>query len=315
MLEKTKICIVGLGYVGLPLAVSLSKHYSIVGYDKNFTRIKELKAGIDVTKELSKKTILNSKINFTNKISKIESFNTFIITVPTPVDNKNRPDLKNLKDASKIVGNLLKKENLVIFESTVFPGCTDDILIPILEKQSGLKINKDFHVGYSPERINPGKSKYKLANQVKIVSGSNEKAKNKTFTIYNKIIEKKIHKTGSIKVAEAAKIIENTQRDINIAFINELTILFHKLKINTHEVLAASKTKWNFLNFSPGLVGGHCIGVDPYYLKYKAMKLGLKPKIISSGREVNDFIPKFIFNETRKLMDKSKNKKILFFYI
>lgn len=312
MSEKTKICIIGLGYVGLPLAVSLSKHYSIIGYDKNYTRIKELRAGIDVTKEMSKKTILNSKINFTNKTSKIENFNTFIITVPTPVDNKNRPDLNNLKDASKIVGNLLKKENLIIFESTVFPGCTDDILIPILEKQSGLKINKDFYVGYSPERINPGKSKYKLVNQVKIVSGSNEKAKNKTFTIYNKIIKKKIHKTGSIKVAEAAKIIENTQRDINIAFINELAILFHKLKINTHEVLAASKTKWNFLNFSPGLVGGHCIGVDPYYLKYKAMKLGLKPKIISSGREVNDYIPKFIFNETKKLMDKDKNKKILF---
>ena len=236
--------------------------------------------------------------------------------MPTPVNSKNLPDLTSLITASKLVAKNLKKKDTVVYESTVYPGCTEEVLIPILEKNSGMKLNKDFHVGYSRERIDPGSSKYKLTNQNKIISGSNAIALRLIENIYKKIIRKKIFKAKSIKVAEAAKIIENTQRDINIAFINEISMLFHKLGINTNEVLKAANTKWNFLNFRPGLVGGHCIGVDPYYLKYKANKVGYKPKIISSGRKLNDEVPKYIFNQIEKnLKDKKKqirNMRVLF---
>ena len=312
MLKKSKICVIGLGYVGLPLAISLAKYYSVIGFDKSYTRISELKKGNDITKEISRKKIRDSQILLTNNLSRIRNCRIFIITVPTPVDKKNVPDLRNLKNATKAVGNIIDKKSLVIFESTVFPGCTNEILVPILKKQSGLKLNKDFYVAYSPERINPGKSKFKLSNQIKIVSGSNIIAERRVFQIYKKIIKKGIHIAKSIKIAEAAKIIENTQRDINIAFVNELSMLFHRMNINTSEVLAASKTKWNFINFNPGLVGGHCIGVDPYYLKHKALKLGFKPKIISSGRDVNDRIPEFIFGEIKKIIGERKKRKVLF---
>ena len=316
MLKKIKICVIGLGYVGLPLAISLSKYFTVVGYDKNYSRIDQLKKGLDLTNEINKKLIKKSKIFFTHKEKNIKSCNTFIITVPTPVDNANKPDLKSIKNATKSVAKNLNKENLIIYESTVYPGCTEEILIPIIKRETRLELNKDFFVGYSPERIDPGISKYKLTNQTKVISGSNKRALKMVKYIYGKIIKKKLYPTKNIKIAEAAKIIENTQRDINIAFVNELSILFHKLNISTEDVLSAAKTKWNFLNFKPGLVGGHCIGVDPYYLKYKAIKSGMKPNMISSGRKVNDSIPQFIFKETSKIIKskikKNINNKILF---
>jgi len=316
MSKKYKICIIGLGYVGLPLAIYLSKHFKVIGFDKDNSRILQLKKGFDLTGEINKKTIKNSKILFTSNEKNIGINNIFIVTVPTPVNKNKTPDLRSIINATKSVAKSITKGNLVIYESTVYPGCTQEIFIPLIQKKTGFKLNKDFYVGYSPERIDPGISKYKLINQTKIISGSNNKALKMLNHIYGKIIKKKLHATKDIKTAEAAKIIENTQRDINVAFVNELSVLFHKLDINTKDVLSAAKTKWNFLDFKPGLVGGHCIGVDPYYLKYKAIKSGLKPKIISSGREVNDNIPNFIFNEILKVM-KSKKKethdnKILF---
>ena len=316
MFKKIKICVIGLGYVGLPLAISLSKKFKVIGFDKNSQRVSQLKKGLDLTNEVSVKSIKKTKIFFTHNQKYLSQCNIFIITVPTPVDKKNKPDLKSIKEATQIVAKNLVKDNLVIYESTVFPGCTDEILIPILKQKSKLKLNQDFFVGYSPERIDPGLSKHKLTNQTKIISGSNKKALALVKYIYQKIIKKKLHPTENIKIAEAAKIIENTQRDINIAFINELSILFHKLNINTKDVLLAAQTKWNFLKFKPGLVGGHCIGIDPYYLKYKAIKSGMKPNMISSGREVNDSIPEFIFKETSKIIKLKKKKnlknKILF---
>jgi UDP-N-acetyl-D-galactosamine dehydrogenase len=309
MFKNYKICIVGLGYVGLPLAISLSKYFQVVGYDKDHSRISQLRRGNDMTKEINNKFLKKSKIFFTNTEKNIKACNIYIVTVPTPVDKKNKPELSSIIKATKTVARHIGKNNLIIYESTVYPGCTDEILIPLIQKDTGLKLNKDFFVGYSPERIDPGLSKYKLVNQTKVISGSNKKACEILHYIYGKIIKKKLHETKNIKIAEAAKIIENTQRDINIAFVNELSMLFHKLNINTKEVLSAANTKWNFLNFVPGLVGGHCIGVDPYYLKYKAIKSGLKPNMISSGRKVNDSIPKFIFKETSKIL-KSKRKKL-----
>ena len=316
MLKKYKICIIGLGYVGLPLAMSLSRHFKVVGFDNNHSRISELKKDVDSTKEIKNILFKKSKILFTDREKNIKNCNVYIITVPTPVDKKNKPDLKSILKATKTVTRCINRNNLIIYESTVYPGCTEEIFIPLIKRKTGLQLNKDFFVGYSPERIDPGLSKYKLENQTKIISGSNKIALKIVKYIYGKIIKKKLFPTKDIKIAEAAKIIENTQRDINIAFVNELSILFHKLNINTKDVLSAAKTKWNFLNFTPGLVGGHCIGVDPYYLKYKAIKSGLKPNMISSGRKVNDSIPKFIFNETNKIIrlkrKKNKGNKILF---
>ncbi len=315
-MKKNKICVIGLGYVGLPLAVHLSKHFELVGFDKNEELILNLKRNIDKTNETKKSELKNSKILFTSEISDLESCNVYIVTVPTPIDSKNNPLITSLIEATKIIASKIKNDDLVIYESTVFPGCTEEICIPLIEKISRKKLNKNFYAGYSPERIDPGLSKHKLSNQVKVVSGSNKKAEEKIKKIYKKIINKGIFVAKNIKVAEAAKIIENTQRDINIAFINEVSMLFHKIKINTNDVLKTAATKWNFLNFKPGLVGGHCIGVDPYYLKFKALKEGFRPKLISSGRSTNDFMPKFIFNEIKRLFINKKrdlrNNKILF---
>ena len=315
-MKNKKICIVGLGYVGLPLAVNLSKYFEIVGYDKNEQRIINLKGNNDKTKEIKNSELKKTKILFTSKKLETKDCSVYIVTVPTPVDSQNKPLLTSLIEATKMIGSFIKNGDLIIYESTIFPGCTEEILIPLLEKASKKKLNKNFYVAYSPERIDPGLSKFKLTNQAKIISGSNKTALNIVKKIYTKIIKKEIFVAKSIKVAEAAKIIENTQRDINIAFINEVSMLFHKLNINTNEVLKAAGTKWNFLNFKPGLVGGHCVGVDPYYLKFKAIKEGLKPKLISSGRYINDFMPKFIFSQIEKIMIKKKkslkNKNILF---
>ena len=312
MSNKYKISLIGLGYVGLPLALSLSKHFKVVGFDIDSERVRKLKKGIDITGESPKKLIKNSKIFISNEKKHIKESNIFIITVPTPVDKNKKPDLSSIIKATKIVASHLKKDSTIVFESTVYPGCTDDILIPIIEKKTKFILNKDFFVGYSPERIDPGKSKYKLSNQIKIISGSNLKAIKLMKEIYSKVVKRKLFVAANIKTAEAAKVIENSQRDINIAFVNELSMLFHKLDINTKDVLAAANTKWNFINFIPGLVGGHCIGVDPYYLKYKALKTGFRPFMISSGRKINDAIPKFIHDETLKILVKKKRNKILF---
>ncbi len=315
-MKNNKICVIGLGYVGLPLAVHLSKHFNLVGFDNNEERILSLKRNIDKTNETKKSELKKSKILFTSKTLDIQRCNVYIVTVPTPIDSKNNPLITSLIETTKIIASKIKNDDLVIYESTVFPGCTEEILIPLIEKISKKKLNKNFYVGYSPERIDPGLSKYKLSNQVKVISGSNKKAEEKIKKIYKKIVNKEIFIAKNIKIAEAAKIIENTQRDINIAFINEVSMLFHKLKINTNDVLKTAATKWNFLNFKPGLVGGHCIGVDPYYLKFKALKEGFRPKLISSGRSINDLMPKFIFGEIKKVLNKKKrnlrNNKILF---
>ncbi len=315
-MKNKKICVVGLGYVGLPLAVNLSKYFKIVGYDNNDQRIINLRENNDKTKEIKNSELKKTKILFTNNKSETKDCSVYIVTVPTPIDSRNKPLLSSLIDATKMIGSFIKNGDLIIYESTIFPGCTEEILIPLLEKISKKKLNKNFYVGYSPERIDPGLSKFKLTNQAKIISASNRMALNIIKKIYNKIIKKQIFVAKSIKVAEAAKIIENTQRDINIAFINEISMLFHKLDISTNEVLKAAGTKWNFLNFKPGLVGGHCIGVDPYYLKFKALKEGFKPKLISSGRSINDYMPKFIFSQIKKIMIEKKrslkNKNILF---
>ena len=307
-MQKTKICIIGLGYVGLPLAFEFSKKYEVVGFDIDNNKIKNLKKKIDVTGEIQKNEINKlDNIFFTSKISNCENCNIFIITVPTPIYKNKFPDLSFLKRASKMVGTILKKNDLVIYESTTYPGCTEEICVPIIEKNSKLLLNKDFSCGYSPERVNPSDKIYKIPNINKIVSGSSFKATNKIFELYKKIIKAKVIKVSSIKVAEAAKVIENTQRDINIAFMNELFLIFDKMKINTNEVLKAASSKWNFINFTPGLVGGHCIGVDPYYLNYKAKKIGIKTKIIPSGRKINDNMGNFI---SRKIFDlfKKRNK-------
>jgi UDP-N-acetyl-D-galactosamine dehydrogenase len=318
-----KILIVGLGYVGLPLAVEFSKKYDVVGYDINLTRINELKLGIDKTHEIEKaqlksvlKKVRNSiGLSFTNEVSEIKNCNIFIITVPTPIDIHNRPLLDPLSKASKLVASLIKKNSIVIYESTVYPGVTEEFCVPILEKYSRLKFNKDFFVGYSPERINPGDKNHTVSKILKITSGSTKKSSQIIDSLYKSIITAGTFKASSIKVAEAAKVIENTQRDINIAFINELSMIFNLLKIDTSEVLKAASTKWNFLSFKPGLVGGHCIGVDPYYLAQKALEVGYHPEIILAGRRVNDGMGKFIANETIKLMIKKNiqinNSKVL----
>jgi UDP-N-acetyl-D-galactosamine dehydrogenase len=307
--KNINISVIGLGYVGLPLAVSLSKHFKVIGYDKKSERIKELRNSLDTSKEISSKTLENSSLILTNKTKDLRKSNVYMITVPTPIFKNKLPDLSSLIDVSKKIAKILKKNDLIIYESTVYPGCTDELLIPLVEKVSKMKINSDFFVGYSPERIDPGNSKYKLSNQTKLISCSSNKFLNLVEFIYKKVVKNKLHKTQSIKVAEAAKIVENAQRSVNIGFINEISILFHKLNIDTKEVLTAARTKWNFLNFVPGLVGGHCIGVDPYYLKYKALKEGFKLRLISSGAKINDYVSKYIFNEILKLI-KLKIKKI-----
>lgn len=288
---SNNIGVIGLGYVGLPLAVAFSKKNKVIGYDIDPKRIQNLSNGIDSTNETNSnelKNSLKSNLRVTHNESDIEKCTIFIITVPTPINEDNTPDLSNIISATQLIAKYLKKGDIVIYESTVYPGTTEEICAPILENQSKLKFNIDFFCGYSPERINPGDKLHRLENIIKVTSGSNEKTANFVDKLYNSIIEAGTHKASSIKVAESAKIIENSQRDINIAFMNEISLVFNRLGVDTKEVLEAAGTKWNFLNFTPGLVGGHCIGVDPYYLSYKALRLGIDPKMILAGREIND---------------------------
>lgn len=308
--KKYTIAVIGLGYVGLPLAVEFSKKFKVVGFDINYSRVKELKAGIDKTKEVSFEEIKSVKtIVFTNDIKDIINCNIFIITVPTPIDKFNRPDLSPLLAATSTVGKILKKNDIVVYESTVYPGCTEEECVPVLEKNSGLKFNKDFFCGYSPERINPGDHEHRVSTIKKVVSGSTSSTTREIANVYGDVITAGIHIASSIKVAEAAKVIENSQRDINIAFVNELAMLFDLMGIDTNEVLQAAGTKWNFLNFKPGLVGGHCIGVDPYYLTHKAVSIGYHPEIILAGRRINDGMGHFVASKIVKLMI-TKNLKI-----
>ena len=315
--KKYKICVIGLGYVGLPLAIEFSKKFEVVGFDLSSKRVNELQNLFDSTGEIEAKTLKDNQenINFYSELSEINGCNIFIITVPTPVDKFNEPDMKYLELASKDVGSKLKNNNIVIYESTVYPGATEEICIPILEKESDLKFNKDFYVGYSPERINPGDKEHRLPNIKKITSGSTEESAKIIHELYSKIITAGVYSASSIKVAEAAKVIENTQRDINIALMNELALIFDILGIDTSEVLSAAGTKWNFLPFKPGLVGGHCIGVDPYYLSYKAQKEGYLPEIVLAGRRLNNKMAAFVAAKLVKIMiDKSievKNSKVL----
>ncbi len=311
--KKENICIIGLGYVGLPLCVEFVKFYNVYGYDLNLKRIQELKKNIDRNNELTKNELKKlSKIKYLSSLDDLKNCSTYIVTVPTPINSKNKPELKYIKKATIDIGKKIKKNDLVIYESTVFPGMTEEYCVPILEKISKLKFNKDFYCGYSPERINPGDKKRKLKNIIKIVSGSNIKTLNRVNNLYKKIIQAGTYKVESIIIAEAAKVIENTQRDLNIAFVNELSKIFNKMNISTIDVLNAASTKWNFLKFTPGLVGGHCIGVDPYYLTYKAKKLNYNPKVILSGRKINDSMPTYVVNNLKKIIlskSSSLNKK------
>lgn len=313
MAIKETISVVGLGYVGLPIAIAFGKKYSTVGYDINSAKVKNLKNGIDETKQFSKKDLkLATKLIFSENIHDIKKKDFYIISVPTPITKKNKPDLKNIKEASKIVGKSIKKNSIIIFESTVYPGLTEEVCLPIIESVSNLKWKKDFFLGYSPERINPGDKIHKLENIIKVVSGDTTYSRNKINKLYKSIIKAGTYVAPSIQVAEAAKIIENTQRDINIALMNELSLICQKLNISTYEVLKAANTKWNFLNFKPGLVGGHCIGVDPYYLIYKAQKIKHRPYVINSGRYINDSMHIKIFQNIKKLINYDKKKIITF---
>lgn len=310
-LPDSRIAIIGLGYVGLPLAVEFAKKYRVVGFDIHLTRINELNEGIDRTLEVDEKSlkaVLSDDKNpgnglfCTNQIENLRSCNFYIVTVPTPVDKNNRPDLSPLYKASATVGKMLKKGDTVIYESTVYPGVTEDECVPVLEEQSGLKFNVDFFAGYSPERINPGDKLHTVAQILKITSGSTPETAERVDQLYRSVITAGTHKASSIRVAEAAKVIENAQRDINIAFVNELAKIFNLLDIDTHDVLEAAGTKWNFLKFQPGLVGGHCIGVDPYYLAQKAQEAGYHPEIILAGRRVNDGMGNYVADELVKQM-------------
>ncbi len=297
------LCIIGLGYVGLPLAVEFGKKYETIGFDINATRIEELKQGIDRTLEVNKEELQAAQnLSFTTSIDDIKKANIYIVTVPTPIDEHKNPDLTPLIMASRTVGRVLKRGDIVIYESTVFPGCTEEVCVPELERESGLKYNEDFFCGYSPERINPGDKKHRLPNIKKVTSGSTPEIAQKVDELYKSIITAGTHLAPSIKVAEAAKVIENAQRDINIAFVNELALIFDRLNIDTLDVLEAAGTKWNFLPFRPGLVGGHCIGVDPYYLAYKAKEIGYHPQIILAGRRTNDEMGIFVANKVVKLL-------------
>ncbi len=298
-----KIGIIGLGYVGLPLAVEFGKVTDTIGFDINRERIEELKKGIDRTREVEAEELSRAThLTYTLNLEDLRTANYFIVTVPTPVDEYKKPDLQPLIKASETVGRVLKRGDIVIYESTVYPGCTEEICVPVLEKASGLTFNKDFFCGYSPERINPGDKQHRLVTIKKITSGSTPEVAKRVDDLYRKIIKAGTHMASSLKVAEAAKVIENSQRDLNIAFVNELALIFERLGIDTHEVLQAAGTKWNFLPFKPGLVGGHCIGVDPYYLTHKAEGLGYRPEVILSGRRINDNMGVHIASRVVKLM-------------
>ncbi|HEC1810995.1 TPA: nucleotide sugar dehydrogenase, partial [Campylobacter lari] len=304
MKKDIKIAVVGLGYVGLPLAIEFSKKYNVVGFDISQERVVELQNGFDKTKEISQQEILCNKknITFTYSISDISKANFYIITVPTPIDSSNNPDLTPIKSATKAIASILKKNDIVIYESTVYPGCTEEICVPILEEISGLVYNKDFYCGYSPERINPGDKTRKLTDIKKITSGSNENIAEVVDNLYSSVISAGTYKASCIKVAEAAKIIENAQRDVNIAFMNEISCIFQRVGIDTLEVIEAASTKWNFLKFTPGLVGGHCIGVDPYYLIHKSESHNYSPRLLLSSREVNNNMSKEIVTNLVKKM-------------
>ncbi|MEA5138778.1 nucleotide sugar dehydrogenase [Arcicella rigui] len=308
-IQATKIAIIGLGYVGLPLAVEFGKKYQVLGFDINQTRVNELNAGHDRTHEVESSQLKASeKLTFSASPEMLSTCNVFIVTVPTPIDKYKKPDLIPLLSASKTVGKVLKKNDIVIYESTVYPGCTEEDCVPVLERESGLKFNEDFFCGYSPERINPGDKINTLTKIRKVTSGSTEEIAEFVDQLYGSIIEAGTYKASSLKVAEASKAIENAQRDVNISFVNELSLIFDKMGIDTSEVLEAAGTKWNFLKFKPGLVGGHCIGVDPYYLLHKSESLGYYPQVILSGRRVNDNMGIFVGGKLIKLLIKKGHK-------
>jgi UDP-N-acetyl-D-galactosamine dehydrogenase len=301
-IERGESCIavIGLGYVGLPIALAFSRKFRVLGFDIKPERVEMLQQGIDPSKELVKEEFEGCDIEFTANREDLKKAQFFIIAVPTPIDEHNNPDLRALLSASKLVGGALKKGDYVVYESTVYPGCTEEDCVPVLEKESGLKFCEDFFVGYSPERINPGDKDHTITKITKVVSGCSQQALDTIAKVYGSIIEAGVHKAASIKVAEAAKVIENTQRDLNIALMNELSMIFHRMDINTFDVLEASSTKWNFLKFYPGLVGGHCIGVDPYYLTYKSSEIGYPSKVILAGRHTNDSMGPYVAKETIK---------------
>ncbi len=298
--KESKLAVIGLGYVGLPIALEFAKKIKVVGFDINQKRVDLMKNKIDPSNELAASSFENRDILFSADTNDLKDVNFFIVAVPTPIDSSNLPDLKPLLGATKTVAHVLKKGDYVVYESTVYPGCTEEDCIPILEEISGLKFINDFKVGYSPERINPGDKEHTLQNVIKVVSGCDEVSLDEVSKTYELVVHAGVHRAKSIKVAEASKIIENTQRDVNISLVNELSIIFNKLNINTYDVLEAAGTKWNFLKFSPGLVGGHCIGVDPYYLVHKAMQVGYHSKVINSGRYVNDSMGFYIAKQTVK---------------
>ena len=307
-LSGVKIAVIGLGYVGLPLAVAFAKRFSVLGFDINSKRVNELEAGLDTTLEVSKSELdASSGLSFSCSEGDLRSCNTFIVTVPTPIDKFKRPDLTPLLKASAMLGSVIKKDDVIIYESTVYPGATEDDCIPVVEKLSGLSLNKDFFAGYSPERINPGDKSHRVEDILKVTSGSDQATADFVDALYSSVIRAGTFKASSIKVAEAAKVIENTQRDVNIALINELAMIFNKLDIDTLEVLEAAGTKWNFLPFRPGLVGGHCIGVDPYYLTHKSESVGYRPEMILAGRRINDGMGSYVVSQ---LIKKMINKKI-----
>lgn len=306
-IKNIKIAVIGLGYVGLPLAVEFGKHLPVVGFDINAERIAALAAGTDHTLEVSDEELTQaSHLNYSSDIEALKDCNFFIVTVPTPIDDYKQPDLTPLIKASEAIGSLLKKDDIVVYESTVYPGATEEVCIPVLEKVSGLTFNQDFYAGYSPERINPGDKEHRVTNILKVTAGSTPEVADFVDEVYNLIITAGTHKAASIKVAEAAKVIENTQRDVNIALINELAVIFNKMGIDTQAVLEAAGTKWNFLPFRPGLVGGHCIGVDPYYLTHKAQAIGYNPEIILAGRRLNDSMGEYVVTQLVKTMIKKR---------
>lgn len=307
-LEKnTQIAIIGLGYVGLPLAVEFGKKYTTVGFDIHAQRIAELQSGKDRTLEVDAEELLSaSKLSYTNEVAVMKDCNVFIVTVPTPINKHKQPDLTPLEKASETIGSILKKGDIVVYESTVYPGATEEVCVPILEKVSGLTFNKDFYAGYSPERINPGDKEHRVSTIMKVTAGSTPEVGKAVDELYKSIITAGTHLASSIKVAEAAKVIENTQRDLNIALINELAIIFDKLDIDTLEVLEAAGTKWNFLPFRPGLVGGHCISVDPYYLTHKAQEIGYHPQVILSGRQINDSMGGYVAEQVVKMLTRKR---------
>lgn len=308
-MSKT-ISVVGLGYVGMPLAVAFAKKTKVIGFDVNKSKVEKYRDGIDVTKEVGDEAICNSTVEFTYEEERLKECNFHIVAVPTPINEDTTPDLRPVIGASEVVGRNLTKGSIVVYESTVYPGVTEEVCVPVLERESGLVCGRDFKVGYSPERINPGDKVHRLETIMKIVSGMDEESLNEIAETYELVIDAGVYRAESIKVAEAAKVIENSQRDINIAFVNELSLIFNKLGINTNAVLEAAGTKWNFMKFKPGLVGGHCIGVDPYYLTYRAAQLGYKSQVISAGRYVNDRMGQYVAEETiKRLIEADKKVK------